>query len=275
MAQKILFAIVFIGRQGSSFLQGLLDSHPDARCEGELLSPGGSYFAACGHDDVGRYLKEFLHADPRRAVGFKLPWMSLLDHPEIWEVLERCGYKLIVLTRENLLDQYISMILAQKNDAWRSDYGKIRIKQFVADFDDAERMFRSWSGQNEMLRRAMRSFPSIHVTYERLLDGSGIGAVLDFLDLPPVSLESRFKGQRSGSQSEIILNYGAMKAHFAGTRWARHFVDEPAGPDADASFRPSGAEVLFGLWASARRRMRAMLRPIVRLGSRPGNRGRS
>lgn len=263
MVEKTFFVIVFVGRQGSSFLEGLLNSHPDARCEGEIFSPTGNYFSACGHRDVGRYLEEFLHADPHRAVGFKMPWVSLLDHPEAWDVLERLGYRLIHLTRDNLLDQYISMMLAKLNNAWRSDFGKTKIKRFHADFEQAEFHFRSWAGQDEMLRRVSRSYPSIHITYEQLVGGEGVAAALDFLDLKPVPLKSRFKRQRSGSQSEIIENYAEMKAHFTGTEWARHFVDTVADagtvrPDAARpAVGPARPGVLSRLKARVERRLRS------------------
>lgn len=275
MVQKTFFAIVFVGRQGSSFLEGLLDSHPNVRCEGELFAPTGRYFSTCRHQDFGRYLEECLHSSSRKVVGFKMPWMSLLDHPEAWEVLESFGYKLILLTRENLLDQYISMMLAKKNNAWRSDYGRIKIKQFQADFDEAESHFRSWAGQNAMLGQALKSHPSIHITYEQLLEGEGVATVLNFLGLPPAQLESRFKRQRSGSQSEIIQNYAEMKAHFARTRWARHFVDTAVAASSGDRHASLGPDRLARFWAFARLNARFPLQALLRLKARSGGRSRS
>lgn len=231
MVQRSFFAIVFLGRQGSSYLEGLLDSHPYVRCEGELFAPAARStrcFAKSNYQDFGRYLEESLHNGSHPVIGFKMPWISLLDYPESWDFFRRHRYKLIQLTRDNLLDQYISMMLAKLNNSWRSDRGTIKIRQFVADFQEAEGYFRSWVGQNALLRQALCSYPSVHITYEQLLDGAGVVTASDFLDLPPAPLKSRFKRQRSGRQSDIIENYAEMKAHFAGTVWARHFNDEAA-----------------------------------------------
>lgn len=228
MPSKVFFAILFIGRQGSSFLEGLLDSHPDARCEGELLAPARRHRFAGKATGFQGYLEDYMYRQEKFAVGFKLPWHSLMEYPPIWDFLSRHNYRLIHLTRENLLDQYISMKLAQINNAWRSDKGTIRINNFSADFREVEESFRLWQGQNEILRYALKSFTSTHVTYEELLSGTGSETVLRFLDLPIVSLQSRFNRQRSGSQSEIVENYREMKSHFSGTEWAGFFVDTPA-----------------------------------------------
>lgn len=236
MNTRTFFAIVFIGRQGSSYLQGLIDSHPDATCEGELFSPTAHLladvlrrrtisFKNSRQKSVASYLEEVLHKKDGRAIGFKLPYMSLVQHPDVRDALEAFGYRVIRLSRDNLFDQYISFKLATINGAWRSDRGAIRVGRFAADPADVEESFRKWTKWDSELARMVEALPNLHLTYEELTGGPGVSRALEFLDLRRVSLHSPFKRQRSGTQSEIIENYAELKGHFARTEWARHFVE--------------------------------------------------
>ncbi|RWM29465.1 hypothetical protein [Mesorhizobium sp.] len=235
MGNPTFFAIVFVGRQGSSYLQGLIDSHPDATCEGELFSPTARFladllrrrtisFRNSRQRDVASYLEKRLHKKDSSVIGFKMPYMSLVEHPDAKKAFEAFGYRVIRLSRDNLLDQYISFKLATINSAWRSDRGSIKITHFKAEPADVEETFQKWTKWDSELSQMVANLPNLHVTYEELVDGSGVSRSLEFLNLRKVSLHSPFKRQRSGSQSDIIENYAELKGHFAQTEWARHFV---------------------------------------------------
>lgn len=236
MTDHTFFAILFVGRQGSSYLQALLDSHPDATCEGELFSPTARLiadlvrrrtisFRNSRQKDVASYLEKMLHKKGSRVTGFKMPYLSLLEHTDAVEAFKRFGYKIVRLSRDNLLDQYISYRLAALNNSWRSDYGPTKINDFYADPNDVLTAFEKWTSDNSALHRIASEFPNLHVTYEQLVDGSGVLRCLEFLNLRDAPLESRFKRQRTGAQSEIISNYDELKGHFIQTEWARHFLD--------------------------------------------------
>lgn len=222
---QVRFAIVFVGRQGSSYLEALLNSHPDCCSEGELLSPAGP-FSRCGHDDIARFLGENLHATGLPAVGFKMPLSSCQHRPGSWDILRGFGYRMIRLTRENLLDQYISMVLARLNNAWRSDFAPTTIHRFRADLPAARKRIAQLAADDETVRQMVADEHSVHATYEELVKGSRLPEILDFLDLPPAPLTSVYEKQRPPlSQSEIIENYEEMKDYFADTQWHAHFLD--------------------------------------------------
>lgn len=223
IVQQTKFAIIFVGRQGSSYLEGLLNSHPDARCDGEILCSGGP----CDMSDypsVEDFLRQHLHAGSEKAAGFKMPWLSFETFPETWGTLRRLDYRLIHLTRDNKLDQFISTKLAIANSAWRSDFGDYKIRTIVIDRHEMEAAINHWSFQDAMLAQAVRSFPHIHMTYEELVLNGG-SLALNFLGLRPYELKSPFKKQRSGRQIEIVENYGELKRQLFGSTLARYFVD--------------------------------------------------
>lgn len=235
MRNRTFFAIVFVGRQGSSYLQGLIDSHPDATCEGELFSPTARLladvlrrrtisFRNSRQKDAATYLEKRLHRKNSDVIGFKMPYLSLIEHPDARDAFKTFGYRIIRLSRENLLDQYISYKLATINGAWRSDRGSMTVNCFTAEPADVEEAFKRWTEWNLELSRMVETLPNLHVTYEELVDGPGVSRSLEFLNLRQVSLHSPFRRQRSGTQSEIIKNYAQLKEHFARTEWVSHFV---------------------------------------------------
>lgn len=173
---------------------------------------------------VEDFLRQHLHAGIEKAAGFKMPWLSFETFPETWDVLRRLNYRLIHLTRDNKLDQFISAKLAIANSAWRSDVGDYKVKSIAIQPSEMEVAIKHWSFQDAMLAQAVRSFPYMHMTYEELVL-VGASAALDFLGLNPCELDSPFKKQRSGRQSEVIENYDALKRQFAGSFMARYFLD--------------------------------------------------
>ena len=234
---KTPFIIAFVGRQGSSYLEGLIDSHPDAVCSGELFSPAAATrrgfwatlkgepktFIRSGTTDVEQYLVREVHKSKAKAIGFKLPLYSMREHPSLVPALRAHNYKVLLLTRENLLDQYISMRLAQENHAWTSQQGSWMVRRFVGDIEDAEKRFAVWEQENAETRAMVEGLPTLPLVYERL--DAQMPDVLNFLGLPQAPTKSKYTRQRQGTQETALRNYAEMKAHFSTTRWAGMFED--------------------------------------------------
>ncbi|WP_417310871.1 hypothetical protein [Devosia sp.] len=230
---KALFAIAFVGRQGASYLQAMLDSHPDAVCQGELFAPSAgrpgylrdtdTAFEQTSHKNIELYLSQHVQPKGTRASGFKLPLVALQHYPHLLETARAERYRIIQLSRENLVDQYISLKLATINGAWRSDAGSYRVRRFRIEPAEMTTQLLRWTEQNLKLAQAIDGIPSIHLTYEDLLTGSGILQAMAFLGLPAASLTSRFQRQRQGRQRDIIENFDQVKYAFRGTAWERHF----------------------------------------------------
>jgi LPS sulfotransferase NodH len=219
------FVIACVGRQGSSYLQGLIDNHPNAQCLGELFAPEGTY------DQSGQSCNGFLDAitharHPTVSVsGFKLGYMHMELRPEIRDVLREKNYYCIHLTRKNMLDQYISMRLAQINGIWASSAGIYQQHSFIADTEHMIKFFGLFEEHDCGVVRFIEGLPTIEVVYEQLVASNGYFPVLDFLGLPRISLASPFARQRSGSQRDAIQNYDEVAAFFKSTDRAQYFVE--------------------------------------------------
>lgn len=219
---QVRFAIVCIGRQGSTYLERLLDSHPDAACPGEIFSP--QVFKAYGAEAVEAHLAERVHALPQRVAGFKLSLQDAMFHPELIGIVKRHDYRVIHLTR-NLLDQFISGQLAMANSAFTADQPGRGITEITTKEPELAAHFRWVRFGDSILREATSPMPALDMSYERLIDPESHPEIYRFLELEVLDLPPATRRQRSGGQRAGLTNYDEMKLAFAPTRWAAHFLE--------------------------------------------------
>lgn len=216
------FVIGFVGRTGSSFLEGLLDSHPDAMCGPEIFSRSMDY------DRSGLSFDDFLTGwgEGHQAAGFKLGDAHVEDRGEaLGDALRRQGYKAILLRRENLLDQYISMRLAQVNDVWRSDMGTFKAQSFVADPVMAQASMQSFQDRHQMVRDFLHDLDHFDITYETIRER--LPELQKWLGLTPAPLTSKYDRQRqSKTQREAIENYDEIAKALSGTEFERFLTSQ-------------------------------------------------
>lgn len=204
------FAIVCIGRVGSTYLEQMLDSHPDASCAHEILRP--DVLPDSSEQAVRETLDRRVHSRTGIAAGFKLPLVSFAPPAGIFDVLAERNYKLIHLYRENKLDQYLSLQLATANAAWKSTDGpyskdtveispELALANIVA-FENADAQIEEMTG----------AFPQLSLSYEQLIGSDGMTAVCEFLGLPPAAMSANISRQRQRSQRETIANYAEVAA---------------------------------------------------------------
>jgi hypothetical protein len=213
-----LFAIGFLGRQGSSYLEGLLNSHPDAQCLGEIISSKDP------SEEIAPYLRGTVHSAGVASSGFKLPLSNLQTNPDLLPFFKENGYKFIVLRRENKLDQLVSFILAGSNGSWRSDFGEYKTTSTVVNADDFESYVKVSCEADEELEQTLKGLPVLRMSYEELISPQGYMPALDFLGLSRVELTSPFHRQRTGSQRESIVNYDELRSRFAGAELSKYFT---------------------------------------------------
>jgi len=211
------FIIGFVGRTGSSYLEGLLDSHPDIVCDPEIFSVNGPFdLSGLSYDDFLASLSA-----GRLASGFKLGIEHMKARAGIDAALRRQNYSVILLHRENLLDQFISMRLAQINEIWRSDRGDYKAQSFVADPAHAIACMKSFEEQNDYCRSFLSGMTVFEITYETIT--TRLPALMDWLGVVRTDLSSKYNRQRSArTQADAVENYNELADAVAGTRYAHH-----------------------------------------------------
>lgn len=200
------FAIACVGRVGSSFLESLIDSHPDASCFGEIVShPPVSLGSAA---EVATFLDRTLQAALTPVSGFKLPFFSLPLPEGIMTTLSERGFRFVHIQRKNKFDQYLSMRLAQVNNAWRSDTGSYGVDRIHIEPEEALRHIAGFSSLEIQIPEQIGSaFPYHPVSYEDVVSGDALPGLLDFLGLTRRPLTSVYQRQRRTSQRDAIVNY--------------------------------------------------------------------
>jgi LPS sulfotransferase NodH len=238
------FVILCLGRVGSELLVSLLDSHPDICCYGELFAPphepheewadphlpdGVPAFAQSGHDDPELYLSGLASACDGAAFGFKLPRSSIRAHPNAVALLDNPEVRVIRLTRENLLAQHVSAILAFLTGVWKQGGQEESYGEVAHHVDPAgcKRALVKLEVQEQEMDRLAEGHPTMRLTYEELIAGSRMDEAQRFLGVEPRRLSSDHRKLRTRSMHETIENWDELSAELRGTRFERFLAEAP------------------------------------------------
>ena len=148
------------------------------------------------------------------AVGFKLMYSQLSQHPEILYYLARRRVRIIHLVRNNLLDILVSEELARVTGTAHVSAGEKMVSVQVAlEPMSLVARLRRLSGKRRIIRGLLALVPSPveEVAYETLCtDPREFGRLCNFLGIPgeleDVANTRLVKRQRA-SHGEVLLNY--------------------------------------------------------------------
>ncbi len=253
---SIRFVIICRTRTGSTHLVSLIQSHPNARCHYEVLSPHSLRVRRGLRRDAVGYFQKVVFRHPRRktrAIGFKLMYFHgrtrWSDHgssparqpaPEtiaqteaVWEYLiQSSDIRIIHLTRRNVLRTLISDIRARQSGQWTSRQHNVTgvdvSDKIHLDPHECRRAFELTRAMEDEARDLFRGHPFLEVTYEELTDEPQqvMIAIERFLGLDPHPLRSRFTKQYIARPIRDTLdNYEELRTCFAGTQWETFFDD--------------------------------------------------
>jgi hypothetical protein len=158
------FVIIGRARSGTTLLRDLLDSHPDVRCDGEVLH-------SLVIDPIG-YLENLAAKSTSKAYGAKLLSYQMVqvqrfrDPAGFLGKLHDRDFKIIHLVRDTF-DQTLSLMRAQASGHYHSTQGRDKAALFQPDIEDFRRRYQ-WNEQLlEYERHILKSVPYITVDYEK------------------------------------------------------------------------------------------------------------
>ncbi len=247
------FVIFSNYRCGSNFLMNLLKSHPQAVCYSEIFYLDRIYWASKVYgkkvfdsklleerdaDEVA-FLEKYIYRKYHRsidAVGYKLHYkdmhrhdMKMLSHylPKFPRT------KVIHLKRPNHLERYLSTIVLQKTDTAvmvnAEEYRKKldKMNQVELDPEICRKEFEWRQSEFEVFDNLLKQLNAdvLNITYDDLMlhNSQTMKAVMEFVGLEPIQLETHQKKQNTKSKRELISNYEALKQKFSDTQWAWMF----------------------------------------------------
>jgi LPS sulfotransferase NodH len=224
------FAILFVGRTGSTYLQELLDSHPNIRCLGEALPELKDRGATSQLQWVEWALTPPL-IGPYRALGFKTKLSDVLDHKGFGQTLKRNQVKIIHLQRRNRIKAAVSYFnvrrVWEKTGEWGLYDEKDRPDLVYIDpleFDQALK-------RREEYERVLGDFvnqidlPLISMDYDDLLlqRDKALLMIYDYLRVKPKPVFTNAKKITTDNLRNAFLNYDELRSHYVGTPYESMF----------------------------------------------------
>jgi len=248
MGQSIRYLLTCPARTGSTLLTRYLQSHPKVCAHGEVLAPTGplNFYGVNYRVDAPleqlllrrrdrdpvAFLREFVwQAGGRRAVGFKGKYEEFLL-PRYAAVLEEVRQDTMIrvlhLTRENLLERYLSQYLAVhvhgiyevRREDERPKDTRVRLSP-----EECERDFRRTEERQASFRTLLRSHQVLELSYEQLVGerDATLARVQAFLGVEQRTLEATSVKLRTRPVREVVENYDELARHFRGTPYGVYF----------------------------------------------------
>ena len=201
-------------RTGSNLLLDLLNSMPEASFAGEILNHRMAYGLRKNHvskSAVLRHVRHSINACPKKICGAKLIKTHLENHrlsPE--DLLEIYPHaRFIILYRRSLIEQFVSLKIAQRTDIWqwRKDFIPPKnISISIAELAGYCLDIKTFYG------KLLEECPpqSLLLEYERLAENPQEvfeDRVFSFLGVPSSTVKTSHVKQNTRPLHEIIRNY--------------------------------------------------------------------
>lgn len=226
------FIILGRSRTGSNFLKGLLNSHSDIVCYGELFR--GSDHMDQNKYDALRFLDRnvwYGYLDKYKAVGFKIFYYHSHkgQNQKLWKrLLNDRSIKVIHITRRNMLNTLLSRYKAGVSDHWANTKGNAeKHMKFNIPYEEALKDFQWTKRLEQEYRIKLKDHKILEVVYEDLEKDANkvMNEVQRFLGVDIQKLAPSTYKQRNHSIKDSIENYEELKKRFNGSKW-ESFFDE-------------------------------------------------
>lgn len=215
------FVLFGQSRSGSTLVVNLLDSHPDIVCEGELFNADWGYYRRQILRVAWRLPDPFLWNRLVRCrvagYGAKILVYQVQSAPVLFGRLQRRGWKLIAITRRDMLRASLSKQVARATATWHrlggvpSDHDSVAINPDL--IIDELRRRHVWENVE---RQIMEELDHYSLEYERDLllpdaRSAALEKVVDYLGIRPAELETKLirsderpLGDRVANLEEIL-----------------------------------------------------------------------
>ncbi len=224
------FVIFTSGRSGSTLLVDLINSNPNIHCDLELLKRRN--FAPMG------LIKAHAKCSTQDTYGFKLLSYQLKNVQthviNKWVFLDRLvnkeGYKLIHLERENKAKQALSIIYAFYRGKWHNQKGSKQQQSLQFELDPE--VLYKFINESEILKsfemEMLQGQEHLHVSYEQDLINPDrreetIQKMSDWIGIEAVKPETSLRKVTPSKLSTMISNKQEVIDFIANTEYA-HYV---------------------------------------------------
>lgn len=225
------FLIMGMARTGSTYLWSLLKTHPSIDCFNDDL---------CEEFKKNNLpLRVFLNSkfnNISKKIGTKiLPnfYDEFTTEDFIWLKEVKNFKKAIYIYRENVLDQYVSLQLAQLNNAFTSYQLKNEIVGIYKSQSikiEPKKLLHWHEYYKQTNIKIMETIKAIFgnyvsIEYNELKNQRKLKTIYSYLNVPYIHTESKQIKQKTKTNKEIIENYQELKTELTGTELEAYFND--------------------------------------------------
>lgn len=226
------FVILFIERDGSTYMVSMLSDHPEINMVYErfsVMNLGGQTAVEQLKWAQSFYSPNIIGRD--KAIGFKTKLKDVLDLDGFTRLLYDRQVRIIHMQRRNVIKAVVSKINAKrlhdKTGNWNLYKDSDRLPPAFIDLNEFEELIQEREALDQELNDyvAQLELPKISVCYEdMLLDRDAIlSQVFDFLRVKWVGVQSKTKKNNSDDLRDVIENYDELRAYCTGTRYEEMF----------------------------------------------------
>jgi hypothetical protein len=223
------FLILIQGRSGSSLLCDLLDSHPEVRCQSELLH--GRLKAPL------TYLTGMASFQPTsRAWGFKTKINQIEQQPgmrsprELLEALHKDDWSIFSLSRKNCVHAALSRLVAWRRGNCYHNTGQAAASELGKVYLEPGRVLQAARREREerkQVQELTHGLSSLNLTYENdLLEQEAqqrtCRKIFELLSVDQIPVSSVFHKTSTSSLSDSIINAEEIIRAVQGTEIAKY-----------------------------------------------------
>lgn len=228
------YVILFIERDGSTYMTSLLMSHPHVQAIYErfaVLKQKG----ASAQEQLA-WAEDF-YALPlisrKSAMGFKTKLVDVLDLPGFTALLHRKNVRVIQMQRRNRVKAVISRINAARlhevSGNWNLYDEADRLPPLVVDIAQFDQYLKERTAADDELDAYVDTLelPRHKIVYEDLLVDKErtLRELLDFLGVAQIPLQAKTLKNTRDDLREAVSNLDELQAHYAGTIYAEMFTE--------------------------------------------------
>jgi hypothetical protein len=205
------FVIFSQQRNGSIWVKSLLNSHEAIIVYPEVFQDNrlGETGFYDGSSDINIFIDRLFESHSDKAAGFKLMYDQLKAYPAIGTILKSKSVKMIQLQRNNILDIYISRMVALNNNIWVIHSNDIAIKKVYIDTSKMINDLDDIKIAQDNIEKVSNEFNTIKIIYEDLVDNPlTINKVFSFLGVKELdSINSEQTVKIVKSRKEAVSNF--------------------------------------------------------------------
>lgn len=226
------FVILFIERDGSTYMISMLESHPAIATVYERFA----VMRQKGEDAAAQlaWARDFYAAPivgSTGAIGFKTKLVDVLDPQGFAALLQEKNVRVIQMQRRNRIKAVVSRINARRlyeaTGNWNLYNKSDRISSLDIDPDTFAQYLREREEADAELTAYVNALdlPKLLVTYEDLLlnRDAVLQEIFSFLDVAPHPVQEKTIKHTKDDLREVVENFDQLRAAYVGTPYEAMF----------------------------------------------------